>query len=119
MSDSQKNKDKPSILAVIGVIAAIIPLFSLAFSAYQFIKLEDARFKQQTFENYHATISKIATENRDATVVSAAIYELKNYPEYCQISLSIIDHYYEQWTNDLSRKAMALAKSDLQKVCKE
>ena len=113
----KSNQNK--LWTLLGSVGALLPLLSLAFSAYQFVRIEDEKLRQQSFENYHSLISKLGTQTTSSTVASATIYEMKNYPAYCEISLLIIDFYQEPWKGDkLDAGAMELVKPDLQRACK-
>lgn len=105
-----------SFMKLVGLISIVIPLFSLAFSAYQYTKVESAYIKQKSFENYHFLISNF--RGGSSQVAAATIYELKHYPEYCEISLKILASYEETWTDKLALETISLVKPELEKSCR-
>ena len=118
MQEENRNR-RARALGAIGAVGALIPLFSLALSAYQFVKIEDQKLRQQSFENYHALIARFTNkEAPSSAVVAATIFELKNYPAYCAISLNLVSFLRETWKGDkLSIEAMDLVQPDLEKAC--
>jgi hypothetical protein len=113
------TENQKKILAVVGGVGAIVPLLSLALSAYQFVRIEDQKLKQQRFENYHALIAKFGTRAISSTVTVTTMYELKNYPEYCEVSLLIVEFYQEYWTDKLSKDGLLLVRPHLEQQCRD
>jgi len=98
-----------------GFITAMIPLFSIAISVFEYVQVENAYNKQKYFENYHFLISNFREGSSQTS--AATIYELKNYPQYCQITLKILESYEATWTDQLSLETIQLVKPELERAC--
>ncbi|MFC4701585.1 hypothetical protein ACFO4O_15625 [Glaciecola siphonariae] len=103
---------------VIAFVTAMAPLFTIAFSAFEYVSVENTYKKQLEFENYHFLISKFSKEGVTSENAAAIIYELKNYPQYCEISLEILSTFEAAWTDSLPLKAIKLVKPELSNACR-
>ncbi|GLX76706.1 hypothetical protein tinsulaeT_00460 [Thalassotalea insulae] len=109
------DKSDIKFMKVVGFATMMIPLFSIAFSVFEYVKNENAFVKQKSFENYHFLISNF--NGASSQVSAATIYELKNYPQYCQITLKILASYEATWTDELSLETIKLVKPGIEKDC--
>lgn len=109
------EKKNFNFMKIVGFITAMIPLFSIAFSAFEYVQAETLYNKQKSFENYHFLISNFSAGSSQVT--AATIYELKNYPQYCQITLKILNSLEASWTDNLSLETIGLVKPELEKEC--
>jgi len=94
MLDFLKN-DVASISMIIAFFALVVTLARLAFSAHRYLRIRSAEIKQQRFKNYHYLIDELvgAVKGEDIKLDSqiAKAYELRNYPEYRQLSIRILE----------------------------
>jgi hypothetical protein len=109
------EKRKINIMKALAFVTAMIPLFSIAFSAFEYVQAEAAYNKQKSFENYHFLISNFSAGS--SSVSAATIYELKNYPQYCQITLKILESLESSWSNKLSLETILMVKPGLESDC--
>jgi hypothetical protein len=91
MSDPKTKLEKYVMFLIV-----LVPLFTLAFSAMKYIDVRELEQKQRSFENYHGLIEKLdSTSSMDAQ--TAILYELRNYPEYKDVSIRILTSYQAKW----------------------
>ena len=79
-------------------LGVVIPLCVIAFSAFQYVQTNDISAKQRKFENYHLIIERFGGGNTGSIFVTVAnIYELRNYPEYREVSINILEDMQKNW----------------------
>ncbi len=111
-----ENRDMIGTLtAIIGSIVAIaaflLSFASLAFSAYRFVKVRQEEQRQRRFENYHKLIAELVGGARDKQVMKldsqiAVIYELRNFKEYSEVTVRILNGLIKEWTNESKPRLM-------------
>jgi hypothetical protein len=90
----------------IAVMSIAIPLITLAFSAWKYIDIRDSELRQQRFENYHSLVSKLTTtESSFGQLVT--IYEFRNYPEYRDVTLRLLESLKEDLKKPATKKEIA------------
>ena len=104
-----------NFMKILGFATVMIPLFSIAFSSFEYVKAENAYLKQKSFENYHFLISNF--KGASSQEAAATIYELKNYPEYCQITLNILGSFEATWSDKLSLETIGMVKPEIEESC--
>jgi hypothetical protein len=62
-----------------------LPLATLAWSAWQYVALQKRNEKQRRFDNLFRVMDKIGESGGSLAAKAAAIYELRNYPEYDEV----------------------------------
>ncbi len=108
---------------VIAFIALIVTLIKLAFSAHHYLRIRSDEIKQQRFKNYHYLIDELVGavkgENIKLDSQIAKAYELRNYPEYRDLSIRILEGLEQSWENepDVERllKEISISLSKLKK----
>ncbi len=91
MNEPKKKFEKYAMF-----LGVLIPLFTLAFSALKYVDIRELEQNQQNFDNYHGLIERLTnTVNMD--VQTAILYELRNYPEYKDVSIRILSSYQTKW----------------------
>lgn len=89
-------------LAVWATLGAfILPLISLAFSGKQWLSIRDTEFRTQRFQTYHVLIHSISTGMNGGvmklTSQIAYIYELRNFPEYSEVTEITLELLRKEW----------------------
>jgi hypothetical protein len=90
------------IVALIATSGSIIGLIISTISANNDRKL---MYRQQRFENFHKLLSDLV-EGREGQKKPridsqiAVVYELRNYPEYRELSLRILEALHNTWINN-------------------
>ena len=80
---------------MLGVFVALASLVSLVWGAVSFLLQKRAEIRHREFETYHRLIDELVRGASGATYVErqmAAIYELRKFRRYYQISYRIIKH---------------------------
>ena len=60
----------------------VLPLATLAWSAWQYVAIQKRNEKQRKFDNLFRLMDKIGESGGSIAAKAAAVYELRNYPEY-------------------------------------
>ncbi|NIY91151.1 hypothetical protein [Vibrio diazotrophicus] len=115
------------IASVATIGAFLVAICSLAFSAKRYISITEKTQKSERFEIYHELIKTIS-KGIDADGVLklasqiAYIYELRNFPEYKNLTENILNQLRQQWSTGESDKVFTRLKdaiddtlSDLQR----
>lgn len=82
--------------------AFLMSLASIAFSAKRYLAIRDKELASERFTTYHdliKAISKGADSSGPLKMVSqiAYIYELRNFPEYSELTKSTLIRLSEEW----------------------
>lgn len=90
-------------IATIG--AFLVTLISIAFSAKRYLNIKSREEEVSRFETYHKllkTISKGSDEDGILKLVSqiAYIYELRNFPEYKELTKKTLNKLKEEWSKN-------------------
>ncbi|EGQ8107655.1 hypothetical protein I7096_005099 [Vibrio parahaemolyticus] len=89
--------------------AFLISLVSIAFSAKRYLSIREKELASERFTRYHdliKAISKGADADGDLKMVSqiAYIYELRNFPEYSDLTKSTLLRLSEEWQTNNPHK---------------
>ncbi|WP_331775448.1 hypothetical protein [Sulfurospirillum sp. 1612] len=100
-------------IATIG--AFLVTLISLAFSAKRYLDIrtrEEEVFRFKTYHRLLKTISKGSDENGILKLVSqvAYIYELRNFPEYKDLTKKTLNQLRKEWSHDEASDIKPLLK---------
>jgi hypothetical protein len=89
--------------------ALILPLFILAWSAWQYVMLQKKIEEQRRFENFFLVVEK-SFKIGEVPLGAAALYELRKYPEYKEFTVR-----YCQWAMSvLTDKKQAFLRTEYQ-----
>jgi len=86
-----------------GIIVFFISIISIAFSAYKYIAIRSREQRQKNFENYHNILKYVSAGNKEKDdsmkLVSqlAYLYELRNFPEYKDITIRALISLITDW----------------------
>ncbi len=93
------NSTLQKIQTASAFLSVIIPLFVIAFSAWEYTENRKFETKQHTFENYHLIVERFTGGDKGSVfVIVANIFELRNYPEYKEVSLKILNDMKLNWS---------------------
>lgn len=95
--------DLQDIAAVATILALIVSLVSIAFSAKRYLDIREREQEKERFERYHnilKTISKGSDTQGPLKLISqiAFIAELVKYPEYSTSSQQSLRLLRDEWT---------------------
>ncbi len=82
-------------------IAIVVSLFGGLFKFWQYIDVKRTELKQKRFENYHKLIERLTAplsghEDTYIDVQKATVFELRNYPEYTDVTKDIFNGWIER-----------------------
>ena len=80
---------------VVAWLGVVVPLFALAWSAYQWVGLQREQQRQKRFERFFQTIMRVHNAERALVSQMAAVFELRNYPEYRELVVRICERSSE------------------------
>ncbi|SER46653.1 hypothetical protein SAMN05421690_10291 [Nitrosomonas sp. Nm51] len=94
------KKNESGLKALSIFIGVIVPLTTLSFSAVKYVETNNRLASQKTFENYHLIIGRIGGgEHADIFVAASNVYELRNYPEYREFSIRLLQDMKDNWAS--------------------
>jgi hypothetical protein len=87
------------------VLAFLLSVIVLAFSAFRFVSLRRDELKHKRYEQYHALLLKISrgsdTQGPLKLVSQRAfIYELRHFPEYGALTKRLLESLLSEWKED-------------------
>lgn len=90
-----------AIWATLG--AFIVPLISLAFSGYRWLRIRESELKAVRFQTYHRLMHNISvgtSEHGSMKLASqlAYIFELRNFPEYAALTIDVLRLLRKEWS---------------------
>ena len=94
----QINQFTVSELLALGSLLAT--LFGFAFASLRYVNIKRKEQAQLRFENYHLLIHKLVRAKTEGTGMEsqrAIIYELRNYNEYKEITVRILENLQKLW----------------------
>ena len=110
-------RNESSIKAISVLVALIIPVATFSFSGFQYFESNRSLAKQESFKNYHVIIGRLAGgQTKNIFVAAANIYELRNYPEYAEISVRILDEVINVWVTDTDTDNLLMKEAKLTKA---
>jgi hypothetical protein len=94
-----------SVMPIISLFIAALSLGALAFSGVRYALDRSHQLRQQRFENYHNLLSDLVEGRKGQTVPRldsqiAVVYELRNYREYREVSIRILEGLKSGWSDD-------------------
>jgi len=96
----------------------------LSFSGWRYVNVRRSEQRQTRFENYHNLIGWLV-EGRDAAkgpmlhAQIAIVFELRNYREYREVSVRILESLEKRWGQSLTRIQDAGEKESRQVLLNE
>ena len=75
--------------------ALVLPLIVLAWSAWQYVDLRKRENSRHNFNTFFETLDRVNNSDGQQICQIAAIFELRNYPEYKDVILRICDNAEE------------------------
>ncbi|PKP66049.1 MAG: hypothetical protein CVT85_03415 [Alphaproteobacteria bacterium HGW-Alphaproteobacteria-7] len=67
---------------VVAWLGLVVPLFALAWSAYQWVGIQREQQREKHFERFFETILRVHNSDKSLISQKAAVFELRNYPGY-------------------------------------
>lgn len=94
-----------SATIVVALIAATPPVIALVVSTWRYIGDRRGQLRQQRFENFHKLVSDLVEGREEQPVPRldsqiAVVFELRNYPEYREVSTRILEGLREKWSSE-------------------
>lgn len=95
-----------SDFASISTIGAfLLAICSLAFSARRYISMREKEQEASRFEIYHKLIKTVSKGNDEDGILKLAsqiayIYELRNFPEYKELTENLLNRLRVQWSKN-------------------
>lgn len=92
------------------VLAFLLSMLVLAFSAFRYVSVRRDELKNQRYEKYHSLLMKVS-RGTDAQgplkLVSqrAFIYELRHFPEYGALTRRLLESLLNDWKGDADKNA--------------
>lgn len=85
--------------------AILIPLFGIIVPLYKFIKEKNLAQRDLRFRTYHQLIKDLVEPKDGNTPMRldkqiAICFELRNFPEYFEVSRRILSGLHEQWSKE-------------------
>ena len=92
------------IVVALAIATFLVSLLSLAWSAWRFVEVRREEQAQRRFENYHKLIGELVggvRTNQQMKLDSqiAVVFELRNFPEYGEVTIRILKSLREEWEN--------------------
>jgi hypothetical protein len=84
------------------ILAVVLTLGPLIFSALRYIKLRSDELRFKRFEIYHRLVQQLVAPEPGSDVVYldrqiAVVYELRNFPEYYEVSIRVLRGLQGSW----------------------
>jgi hypothetical protein len=94
-----------SLIQTISLFIAALSLGALAFSGVSYALNRSRQLRQQRFENYHNLLSDLVEGRKGQKVPRldsqiAVVYELRNYREYREVSIRILEGLKSVWSDN-------------------
>jgi hypothetical protein len=91
-----------STTVIVALIAAIPALLAIGVPAWRYVSDHQQAHKQQRFENYHRLIAELVEgrpgqEKPRLDSQIAIVFELRNYPEYRDLSRRLLQGLQATW----------------------
>ena len=92
------------------VLAFLLSVVVLAFSAYRYVSFRRDEFRSKRYEQYHSLLLKISrgvdTQGPLKLVSQRAfIYELRHFPEYSALTKRLLESLLSEWKEDPDKNA--------------
>ena len=104
------------VAVIVALIGTIPPLIFLIFSSWRYVSDRRSQLRQQRFENYHSLVSDLVEGKKgqqaprlDSQI--AVVYELRNYREYREVSIRILEGLKSVWSDE-PKNARLIAEID-------
>lgn len=97
-----------SLDSIIKLLGIIISLFGIVIPLYKFLVEKKLKQKDLRFNTYHSLIQNLVEpkEGKDYIMLDKQIaicFELRNFPEYFEVTQRILKGLYEIWNKDRIR----------------
>jgi len=104
------HKNMIEIGVVFTVLAFLLSIIVLAFSAFRYVSLRKDELKNHRYEHYHSLLLKVsrgADTQGPLKLISqrAFIYELRHFPEYRALTTRLLESLLSEWKEDLEKNA--------------
>lgn len=92
------------------VLAFLLSVIVLAFSAYRYVSVRRDELRNQRYEQYHSLLLKISrgvdTQGPLKLVSQRAfIYELRHFPEYSGLTKRLLESLLSEWKENPDKSA--------------
>lgn len=99
------EKELLSLDNIIKVFGIIISLFGIVIPLYKFISEKNLKQKDLRFKTYHLLIKDFVEPDKETGKIMldrqiATCFELRNFPEYFEVTKRILSDLYLQWNKD-------------------
>ena len=99
----------------IAVIIALSSTIALVVNSFLYVKDRRNQVRQQRFENYHQLVSDLVKGRKDQKgpfidSQLAVIYELRNYREYREVTIRILEGLRERWSKNTDIDRLDIAR---------
>jgi hypothetical protein len=84
--------------------AVVVPLAVLAWSGWEYVRIQRRIARQTDFENFFQTLERIQSAQNSAMLQQAAVFELRNYPRYRDVVLRISEDAAETFSGRLTKE---------------
>ncbi|WP_089086429.1 hypothetical protein [Aquitalea magnusonii] len=93
------------ISAVFTVLAFVLSVMVLAFSAFRYVTIRRDELNSQRYEKYHSLLQKISRGQDGDGILKlvsqrAFIYELRHFPEYSDLTKRLLESLLSEWKDD-------------------
>jgi hypothetical protein len=93
------------VVVIVALIGTIPPLIALIVSSLLYVLDRRSQLRQQRFENYHSLMSDLVEGRKGQQVPRldsqiAVVYELRNYREYREVSIRILEGIKSVWSDN-------------------
>jgi hypothetical protein len=92
------------------VLAFLLSIIMLAFSAFRYVSVRRDELKSQSYERYHSLLLKISRGSDNQGILKlisqrAFIYELRHFPEYSALTKRLLESLLSEWKEDPDKNA--------------
>lgn len=93
------------------ILAFLLSLAVLAFSAYRYVTVRRDELRNQRYEQYHTLLMKVSRGTDDQGLMKlvsqrAFIYELRHFPEYSALTKRLLESLLSDWKKDPDKNAI-------------
>jgi hypothetical protein len=99
-----------ALVPVVGILAIVAPL---AWQAWQYADQKRQELRDKRFVTYHDLIKRLVEPDQPTGTLKldrqiAVVYELRNFPEYAEVTSRILDGLKASWGDLTSAKRLLL-----------
>lgn len=90
---------------VLKIAGLIITLLGIIIPIYKFITEKNLKQKDLRFKTYHLLIQNLVEPDKETGIIMldrqiATCFELRNFPEYFELTRRILNDLFVQWSSD-------------------